>query len=51
VILEESLRKLEADHSVLSESVSEHERTLADVQVLLLLWSTVHIRPYPYIRI
>jgi len=33
MILEESLKKLEVDRGVLTESVSEHERTLADVQV------------------
>jgi len=33
VILEEGLKKLEADHGVLAASVSEHERTLAGVQV------------------
>jgi len=33
-VLEESLKKMEADHGVLGECVIEHERTLAGVQVL-----------------
>jgi len=39
VILEESLKKLEADHSILADSVGEHERTLADVQVSFVVVS------------
>ena len=35
MILEEGLKKLEADRSVLVESVNQHEQTLAGVQVSL----------------
>jgi len=38
VILEEGLNKLEADRSILVESVNQHQQTLAGVQVAFLLF-------------
>jgi len=36
-MLEEGLKKLETDQGVLGESVIDHERTLADLQVGLYM--------------
>ena len=43
-MLEEGLKKQEADHGILGESLIEHERTLADVQVSHLYFVVFSLR-------